>query len=185
MSGKECMFRLNKRIVAKDSMAFHQMGCFYNEGIMGLPLSCKRSMEYWLRAIEIGPASSLGSTRAHCSIAEAYENGEGVVKDMDKAIHHYSLAAMGGNEQARFNLGAFYCNDGDNKRGMKHLMVGAKTGDDDSMKEVRRGFLSGHVTKDELADTVLAYNESNDEIKSEQRDIAAAEKAMRMAGGYY
>ncbi|KAL7533630.1 hypothetical protein ACHAXR_005363 [Thalassiosira sp. AJA248-18] len=50
---------------AKDSMAIHQMGCYYNEGIMGVPLNHNKAMEHWLRAAEIGPPSSLGSTRAH------------------------------------------------------------------------------------------------------------------------
>ncbi|KAL7533629.1 hypothetical protein ACHAXR_005362 [Thalassiosira sp. AJA248-18] len=106
---------------------------------------------------------------------------------MKKALHHYSCSAMGGNEQARFNLGAFYCNNGgdmDMKRGMKHFMVSAKAGDDDSLKEIQKGLLRGHVTKDEFASTLRAYNESSDEMRSEQRDIVAAQEAMRMAGGY-
>jgi TPR repeat protein len=176
------MDQLNKRIEAKDSMALHQVGCFYDEGGLGLRQNYKMAMDYWLRAIKIGPASSLGSTRAHCSIAEAYEHGEGVVKDMNKAIYHYSLAAMGGNEQARFNLGAFYCKDGDTKKGMMHFAVAARAGDDDCMKEFQRGYISfsGHVANDEYADTMRAYKESKEEMRSEQRYIVATREAMTM-----
>ena len=55
---------------------------------------------------------------------------------------------------------------------MKHFMIAAKTGYDDSLKEVQEGYSSGHVTKDEFENTFRAYKDSVDEVKSDQRDDA-------------
>ena len=59
-------------------------------------------------------------------------------------------------------------------RAMKHFMIGAKAGEDDSLKKVGEGYKAGYVTKDDYASTLRAYQVSVDEMKSEQRSEAAA-----------
>ena len=117
-------------------------------------------------------AAELGSTNAHDPIAVAYlsqyGSGQGV-QNLDKAIHHYKLAAIGGHEGARHNLGTFACKAGNMDRSMKHFMIAARAGYDSSLKEVGIGFRAGHVTKDEYANTLRAYQVSVDEMKSVQR----------------
>ena len=58
---------------------------------------------------------------------------------------------------------------------MKHFMIAARAGFDDSLKAVGLGYKRGDVSKDEYAQTLRAYKDSQDEMKSEQRTKAAAE----------
>ena len=74
---------------------------------------------------------------AYGNIADAYYNGEGVERDMKKAKHYYELAAMGGNVDARHNLGCIGGHAGNMSRAVKHWMIAAGAGYDDSLKEIR------------------------------------------------
>jgi TPR repeat protein len=49
---------------------------------------------------------------AHYRIGVVYYQGEGVEKDVKKAIHRLELAAMAGHETARYNLGVNEYNSG-------------------------------------------------------------------------
>ena len=55
-----------------------------------------------------------------------------------------------------------------------HWMIAAKSGYDDALKEVGKGYKHGLVTKDEFAIALRAHKDSQDEMKSTQRAIAAA-----------
>ena len=57
---------------------------------------------------------------------------------------------------------------------MKHFMIAAKSGYDDALKMIRKGYEDGLVTKDEYAIALRANKDSQDEMKSTQRAIAAA-----------
>mgnify|MGYP000184238260 CR=1 FL=1 len=57
---------------------------------------------------------------------------------------------------------------------MKHWMIAAGVGVDKSLKEIQKGFMNGHVTKDEFEKALRAHKESKDEMKSDQREAAAA-----------
>ena len=86
---------LKKRMKLLDDEAFYVLGTAYRDGTMGLPKSLNKSIELFSKAAE------LGSCRAHYNLGNAYQTGQGVEKDMKRAIHHWRLAAIGGNEQAR------------------------------------------------------------------------------------
>ena len=43
-----------------------------------------------------------------------------------------------------------------------------------SLKEIRQGFMRGCVTKDDFENALRAHKESKDEMRSDQRDAAAA-----------
>ncbi|KAL7523815.1 hypothetical protein ACHAXR_000343 [Thalassiosira sp. AJA248-18] len=81
-------------------------------------------------------------------------------------------AAMGGGVTARHNLGVFEMNAGNMNRAMKHFMISASYGYDDSLKEIKTGFSDGHVTKDDFEKSLRAHKESKDEMQSDQRDEA-------------
>jgi TPR repeat protein len=49
-----------------------------------------------------------GDTRAQLQMGLAYEFGDGVAKDMDKAMHWYRIAADRGDPVAQTDLGYFY-----------------------------------------------------------------------------
>ena len=126
-----------------------------------------KTLELWNKAAE------LGLLRAHYRLGFSYFQGEGVEKDARKALHHYKLAAIGGHEMARYNLGCMEIeSNGNVVRAMKHWMIAARAGLDMSLKQVGIGYKRGYVTKDDYASTLRAYQHSWDEMKSEQRTKA-------------
>ena len=55
------------------------------------------------------------------------------------------------------------------KQAMKHFMIAANAGYEDSLKFVSEGYKTGWVTKDEYESTLRAHKDSLDEMKSGQR----------------
>ena len=142
-------------------------------GLLGLSQDMNKAIELWNQAVE------LGSINAHYNIAMGYYYGGGVEEDKKKAIHHFKLAAMGGHEVARVHLG-FIEEQSDNiDRAMKHFMIAARAGFDKSLKMVGEGYKNGHVSKEDYAATLRAYQVSADEMKSEQRTMAAAVERLK------
>ena len=44
----------------------------------------------------------------------------------------------------------------------------------DSLEEIRNGYMNGYVTKDDFEKALRAHKEAKDEMKSDQREEAAA-----------
>ena len=162
-SNKETMKRFEKRMKLNDADAFHRLGYAYFTGERGLPKNSKKACELWIKAAE------LGSLDGHSCIARAYLAGDGVEGDVGKAFHHYKLAAIGGDEKARHNLGLIEAYNRDYDRAMKHFMIAARSGNEESLKAVGAGYKQKHVTKDEYAMTLRAHQHSCGEMKSEKR----------------
>ena len=80
---------------------------------------------------------------------------------------------------ARINLAAIEVQQGKAKRAMKHFKITARNGFGKGIDGLRLGYSQGLVTKEELDEALLAYKVAVDEMKSEQRDIAA----RHLAGG--
>jgi hypothetical protein len=78
---------------------------------------------------------------------------------------------MGGNALARHNLGILEKRAGNMTRAMKHWMISAAAGRDDSLKAIRE---HGHVTKDDFEKALRAHFDAKNEMKSDQREAAAA-----------
>ncbi|MDB4430529.1 hypothetical protein N9140_01070, partial [bacterium] len=53
-----------------------------------------------------------------------------------------------------------------------HFMIAAKAGYKDSLDAAKEGFMDGIITKDEYANTLRAYQQQHNEIKSDGRDEA-------------
>lgn len=147
-----------------DPMAMHQIGCFYAKGISGFPVDYEKANELFQRASEFGHAG------AHCNLASAYVHGKGVVTDRKKAMYHFKLAAIMGDELSRSILGRMEEQDGNYVCAMRHFMIAAKCGHDDSLQDVKRGFMKGLVTKEDFEKTLREHQASQDETKSDQRD---------------
>ena len=92
--------------------------------------------------------------------------------DKQKAQHYWELAAMNGDVDARYNLGCVEGNAGNHTRSLKHFILAAKAGFKMSLDEVKEGFMKGFITKDEYANTLRAYQQRHDEMKSDDRDKA-------------
>jgi len=167
-SDGETVERIKKRADCGDADAIHQLAYKYHRGTTGMQQDNDKAMELWLRAGE------LGCLEAYGSIADSCLNGEGVARDMKKAKHYYELAAMGGQIDARHNLGVLEAQAGNLERAMKHYMIAAAAGCDDSLKVVRAAFMNRLATKDDFEEALRAHKEASDEVKSDQREAAAA-----------
>ncbi|KAL7531808.1 hypothetical protein ACHAXR_004247, partial [Thalassiosira sp. AJA248-18] len=157
--------RLKIRIGAGDSFAMYILGgrCFKGYGVLQ---DSNKALELWQRAANLGCATS------QYNVGSLYFNGEGVEKDVKKAKYHYGRAAMGGVESARYSLGIFEGGAGNINRAMKHFMISAACGHDNSLKEIQNGFSDGHVTKDEVEKALCAHKEYKGEMQSDQRGAA-------------
>jgi len=87
---------------------------------------------------------------------------------------------MSGDVEARHNIGCMEFEAGNIDRAMKHFLLSAKAGYTDSLDWVEKGFKMGIVTKDEYANTLRAYQERQNEIKSDDRDKALAHTNISM-----
>ena len=117
-------------------------------------------------------AAALGNAEAHYKLARMYRLGQGVEKDWRKQIHHMEEAAIGGHPNARYYLGAHEYFDGNVERAMKHWIISATQGDDDSIKALMIAFKEEYVSKDDLAATLRAHQAAVDDMKSPQREAA-------------
>ena len=84
------------------------------------------------------------------------------------------IAAIEGNEVARYNLGIKEGEAGNMNRALKHHMIAAESGEPHSLKKIQKLYTNGHATKDDYANALRAYQAYLAEIKSTQRDKAAA-----------
>ena len=153
--------QLMKRIEANDPVAICQMGRErYDEG------DYTAAFDYWTRAV------ALGDIEAHYRLSMMYNEGEGVEKDEKKELHHLTEAAMEGHPEARHNLGCFEWKDGRMDRAVKHYIIAAKLGDDDSLECVKNMYKDGHVSKDDFAAALRGHQAAIDASKSPQREEA-------------
>ena len=167
-SDGEFIERIKKRVEAGDAEAIYILGWHYRDGLSGLQQDRKKAFQFFIRAGE------LGDKNAHLSIAVAYENGQGVERDIKKAKHYWELAAMGGDVFARHKLGIKEENRGNLNKAMKHYMIAAVAGYDSSLKKIREGYMNGHATKVDFERALRAHKIAKDERKSDQREAAAA-----------
>ena len=160
--------RIKKRVEAGDAYGMFNLGWCYCQGESGLPQDRTKGYKFWHKAGELGNAA------AYFNIGNAYHTGRGVERDDKKADHYYELAAMGGDGMARHNLGCSECEKSNWDRAIKHFMIAAGDGQNDSVKAVQQLYKLGHATKDDYSKALLAYQKYLDEVRSEQRDKAAA-----------
>ena len=81
---------------------------------------------------------------------------------------------MEGNSYARHNLGVSEENTGNFDKALKHYIIAVKGGCTDSIDVIRELYKNGHATKDQYANALRSHQVYLNEIKSDQRDKAAA-----------
>lgn len=166
LTNAEHLESVKKRARLHDPGAIYMLAEFYAEGESGLLKDEEKACELWEQA------AGLGSCMAQADIGSSYYRGEGVEKNIEKAICYWKLAAIGGNEKARHNLGTVEVNNGNTDQAMKHWMISAKRGVGESLKWVGKGYKAGYITKDDYANALRTYQQTWDEMKSEQRSEA-------------
>ena len=155
-----------KRIEANDPVAMNQWGGDqYDKG------DYQSALTYFTRAAE------LGYVEAHFELSNMYRDGHGVEKDEGKETFHLEEAAIGGLPRARYKLGIGEWNNGKTERAVKHWIIAATQGDDDSINELMDVFREedGMVSKDDLAAALRAHQDAVDSAKSPQREAAEEE----------
>ena len=171
-STEEEVKRLHKLMEKGNGVAFNQLAGLYG-GVSGKPKDWAKANELYLKAGELGYAG------AYYNLGNSYYNGHGVEVDKKKAKHYWEIAAMKGSLHARHNLGAVELEDCNYQRAFKHYILAAKAGHDNSLGAVKQGFMKGDVTKDEYANTLREYQNSQDEVKSKARDKARAIRGQK------
>ena len=180
-SEEEAIERTKKRVEVEDPLAIYNHGNYYRDGKNGFPQDMDKAFELWHRSAELGFAKAYGS------IGFSYAHGRGIEVDENKAAYYYELAAVGGDAHARRNLGLNEALEGNVDRAVKHFMIAIKNGDSKSMEIIKKlysekiieelcseGAEGGYVTKDDYTKALRLYQEYLGEIKSKQRDKAAA-----------
>ena len=162
--------RARKRMQAGDAEAFNMVAGHYVDGTRSMPQDWAKANELYLKAGELGFAG------AYHNLGNSYYDGRGVEVDKKKAVHYFELAAMGGrgNEAARHNLGNIEGQAGNHDRALKHFMIAVKYGCNYSLETIRVMYSCGNATKDDYIRALRAYQTYSAEIKSKQRDEAAA-----------
>ena len=161
---EEAVEQTKKRVELGDVDAIYGLGCYYYHGRCELPQDRAKALELWHQAAELGHAKS------YYSIGGAYLNGEVVERDEKKADYYYELAAMRGHVTSRHNLGCSECEAGNYERALKHFILAAGGG----LSAIQKMFKKGLVTKEDYTQALRGYQAYLGEIKSAQRDEAAA-----------
>jgi len=160
--------REKKRAEMNDPKAIYYQGLSYITGFWGVTIDYTKALELWHRAAE------LGCKDAYYTIAYCYQGGMGVKVDKKRATYYYEQAAMMGDAKARYNLGNGEMHEGNIDRALKHYMIGVRSGEPDSLETIKGLYSDGHVTKDDYTDALRSYQAYVSEVKSAQRDEAAA-----------
>ena len=167
-SAVDMLDEMKKRAGVGDAEAICNLGSWYADGDYGMPQNHNKALELWHQAAKLGYAPS------HFNIGNAYYAGDGVERNEKKAVHYYELAATGGDVESRYNLGAMEFNAGNMDRALKHFVIAAGCGSTVSLEDIKQMFMDGQATKDDYAKALRVHQANLVEIKSSQRDEAAA-----------
>ena len=158
--------QMKKLMDANNARAYYQLAGWYATGDKGMQQDMAKANELVLKAGELGCAE------AYYNLGNSYDYGRGVEVDKRKAKYYWEIAAINGDVHARHNLGCKEVDADNMHRAQKHFLLAAKAGLKPSLDNVKVGFTYGRVTKDEYANTLRAYQQRHDEMKSEERDKA-------------
>lgn len=168
ISDEDCNERETKRVeIFKDAEAIYSFGCYYHNGERGFRQDDAKALELWLQAGELGHATS------NSEVGDTYYNGRGVERNIKKARYYWDLAAMGGEVNARYNIGCLEGQSGNISRAVEHMLIAVEGGHEKSLKSIQGLFMNGHATKDVYARALRAYQSYLKEVRSDGRDKAA------------
>ena len=169
-SEEEAIEQLKKRVEVNDPGAMCFMGTMrYEEG------DYNAAFDYWTRAAD------LGEVEAHRQLSVLYREGKGVEKDEKKELYHTEQAAIEGHPAARHNLGISEWRNGQLDRAVKHFIIAAKLGFDESLEHVKNLHKHGRVSKEDFAAALRGHKAAIDATKSPQREAA---EAAEISGSY-
>ena len=152
----------DERVEANDPVALCELGYRHlTEGYYD------RAFKYWTKAAEMGDAM------AHFNLFIMYSEGQVGEKDETKKIFHLEEAAILGHPHARYNLGCHEWRSGRIDRAVKHYIISATLGHDESIQAVKGLYKDGYVSKEDFAAALRAHHAAVKAMKSPQRREAA------------
>jgi TPR repeat protein len=125
----------------------------YQHGNGGLQQDEGRAMELWTQA------AKLGSSDVLCHLVINYDERG----DLKKAKFHHEAATMAGQPCMEYESGNM-------EQAVKHSIIAASAGHYDAMSSLKIEFGKRHVSRDAIDSTLIAYNTSCSEMRSEVRD---------------
>jgi len=152
-----------RRVEANDPAATYQAGVI-----------CSKEGDYKGAAAYFTKAAGSGDISAHFDLSGMYREGEGVEKDEKKHLHHLEQAAIGGHPNARHNLAIFEWKSGRAERTVKHFIIAANMGNDESLESLKKCYGMGLVSKEKFAAALRGHQAAVDAMKSPHRDKAKA-----------
>ena len=158
---EETMMNDMRRASANDPVALNQLGFKHQRNG-----DYDDAIKYWTRGTE------LGDVEAHYNLSLMYEKGEGVEKDEKKRVYHLEEAAIGGHPDARFIFALYEESKGEIERAVKHFIIAANLGDDESIQKLKQYYKNGNVSKEDFAAALRTHYAAVNETKSPQREAA-------------
>ncbi|KAK1747203.1 Sel1-like repeat family protein, partial [Skeletonema marinoi] len=146
---------LMRRVEANDPAATYQAGVI-----------CSKEGDYKGAAAYFTKAAGSGDISAHFDLSGMYREGEGVEKDEKKHLHHLEQAAIGGHPNARHNLAIFEWKSGRTERTVKHFIIAANMGNDESLESLKKCYGMGLVSKEKFAAALRGHQAAVDAMKS-------------------
>jgi len=158
-----------KKLMKKNNIqSFIQMSTHYKRG-GGVIQSDTRALEMYIRAAELGD-----SARAYGMIGHYYIEGTVVEQNKSKAIEFYEVAAKKQSVFAHVMLAGFHGENEKMDESIKHLRVLASAGSQEAVDGLMMAYKEKLLSKEQLTQTLQAFQASNDEMKSKDRDDARA-----------
>lgn len=157
---------LQKRVEKNDPSAICMMGIrCYEEG------NYVEAFEHYSKAAKMGDAI------AHYQLFVMHRDGNGIESDKKKEVYHLEEAAIRGHPKARLGLGQFEGLNGRMERGLKHFIIAASLGDDQSMQLLKKWHTKDNInimSDEQFAAALGAHQAAVDAMKSPQRDALEA-----------
>ena len=174
-SGQQTIKVLKKLMKKNIPQAFMDMAERYRDGEEVFQSDTK-SLEMRIRAAEVGHANG------YMHIGKHYSQGTAVVQDESKALAFYEVAAKKGSVYAHQHLALFRGRNGDIQTSIAHMKVAACAGDQQSMDRLMKLYKEKVVSKDDLTQTLRAFQASNKEVQSKDRVVARLLEEARRKG---
>jgi len=169
-SEEEFKRNLMERVEANDPFALHQMGLYRNQ-----ERDYENAFPYFTKA------TGMGDIQSHYDLSCLYREGLGVKKDKEKELHHLEEAVIGGHPYARHNLGCVELTNCRTDRAIKHWIIAANLGYENSLVPLTDAYRKGLVSKKDLAAALRAHQAAVNATKSPKRDEAAADRHAKAA----
>ena len=154
------------RVSKKDPAACHFLGLQYCHGRLGLQKDMRKAFE------KADEAAELGSISALFDIGVSYTQGIGVEADIEKGVKFFEKGAMQGCAECRYTLGIYEGKKRNYGRAVRHWMISANMGHENSLENIKKLFMNGAVTKEQYTEALRGYQVAVEETKSHEREEA-------------